>query len=139
MKGTLASRGFACVKSVCKAQRCPDYYYFVFVNLDLGLLESPWLLWMSYVLKVLFLGPGWCGSVDWVLACKPKGHWFDSQSGHMPGLQARSLVGGAWEATTHWCFSPCLSPSLPLSLRINKIKSFFKKKFYCLWFKHIFL
>ena len=34
MKGTLASRGFACVKSVCKAQRCPDYYYFVFVNLD---------------------------------------------------------------------------------------------------------
>ena len=33
--------------------------------------------------------------------CKPKGHWFNSQSGHMPGLQARSPVGGAREATTH--------------------------------------
>ena len=24
--------------------------------------------------------PGWCGSVDWVPACEPKGHQFDSQS-----------------------------------------------------------
>ena len=24
--------------------------------------------------------PGWCGSVDWVLACEPKGHQFNSQS-----------------------------------------------------------
>ena len=23
--------------------------------------------------------PGWCGSVDWVQACEPKGRWFDSQ------------------------------------------------------------
>ena len=30
----------------------------------------------------------WCGSVDWALACETKGHWFTSQSGHMPGLQA---------------------------------------------------
>ena len=66
--------------------------------------------------------PGWCGSVDWVLTCEPRGHWFDSQSGHMPWLQARSPVGGMWEATTHWCFSPSLSPSLPLSLKINKYK-----------------
>ena len=56
-----------------------------------------------------------CGSVDWVLACKSKGQWFDSWSGHMPGLQSRSPVGGAQETTTHWCFSP----SLP-SLKINK-------------------
>ena len=63
--------------------------------------------------------PGWCGSVDWVPACEPKGCWFDSQSGHMPGLWARSPVGGTWEATMHWCFSPSLSPSLPLSLKIN--------------------
>ena len=27
------------------------------------------------------------------------------------------------ESTTHWCFSPSLSPSLPLSLKVNKIKS----------------
>ena len=31
-------------------------------------------------------------------------------------------VGGAREATTHWCFSPFLSPSLPLSLK-NKNKN----------------
>ena len=64
--------------------------------------------------------PGWCGSVDWVLDWETKGHWFNSQSGHMPGLQARSPVGGVWEATTYWCFSPSLSPSLLLSLKINK-------------------
>ena len=62
--------------------------------------------------------PGWCGSVDWALACKPKGRWFNSQSGHMPGLQARSPVGGAWEAATQWCF-PFYLPPFP-SLKINK-------------------
>ena len=50
--------------------------------------------------------PGWCGLVDWTLACEPKDHWFYSQSGHMPGLWARYAVGDAREATTHWCFSP---------------------------------
>ena len=64
--------------------------------------------------------PGWCGSVDWVLGCKPKGHRFHSQSGCMPGLRARSLEGGTWEATTQWCFSPSLSPYLTLCLEINK-------------------
>ena len=49
---------------------------------------------------------------------EPNGCWFNSQAGHMPGLQ------GTREATTHWCFSPSLSPSLTLSLKINKI---FKK------------
>ena len=63
----------------------------------------------------------WCGSVDWVPACKSKGCWFDSQSGHMPGLQARSPVGGAQEATTDWCISP-FPPSLPFSLKITKWK-----------------
>ena len=62
--------------------------------------------------------PGWCGAVGWMPACELKGHWFDSQSGHMPGLQARSPVGGAREATTCWCFFPSL-PSFP-SLKINK-------------------
>ena len=58
---------------------------------------------------------GWCSSVDWAWACEPKGHQFDSQSGHMSGLQARSPVGSIQESTTHWCFSPSLSSSLPLS------------------------
>ena len=25
------------------------------------------------------MGPDQCGSVDWVLSCKVKGFWFDSQ------------------------------------------------------------
>ena len=40
-------------------------------------------------------------------------------------LGCGSPVGRVSEATTHYCFSPSLSPSLPLSLKINKI--FFKK------------
>ena len=58
--------------------------------------------------------PSWCGSVDWVPACQQKGCCFHSQSGHMPGLWAGSPVGGDLEATTHGCFSPSLSPYLPL-------------------------
>ena len=56
-------------------------------------------------------GPSWCGSVDWAPACEPKGRWFDSQSGHMPELWARSAVRGGWEATTYWYFSPSLALS----------------------------
>ena len=74
--------------------------------------------------KKHFSGPGWCGSVDWA-RCKPKGHWFNSRSGHMPGLQARSPVGGMWEATTHWCFSPS-RPPFPCLKRNKNI--FIKKK-----------
>ena len=70
-------------------------------------------------LKIGLMSPGWCGSVDWASACGPKGPWLDSQSGHMPGLQARSLVGGMWEAATHWCFSPSLSPLLTLCLKMK--------------------
>ena len=35
-------------------------------------------------------------------------------------VRARSPVGSVWEATTRWCFSPSLSPSLTLSLKVNK-------------------
>ena len=52
-----------------------------------------------------------------MLARKPKGHWFNSQSGHMPGLQVRSPVGDMWEASTHWCLS-------------NKIKQVSGAQFY---------
>ena len=46
---------------------------------------------------------GLAGVAQWIelQACEPKGHCFDSHSGHMPGLQVRSPVGGAQEATTH--------------------------------------
>ena len=72
-----------------------------------------------FIFKIYF-SPGLCGSVDWALAWEPEGFWLNFQSGHMPGLQARSPVGGTWEATTQWCFSPSVSPSFTLSLKINK-------------------
>ena len=86
-------------------------------------LNSPYWPILYLVPQVLKLQvhPGWCGSVDWVPASLwTKGCQFNSQSGHMPGLQARTPVRGTWEATTHCCFSPSLSPSFPLSLKINK-------------------
>ena len=43
-------------------------------------------------LKCIVLSPDWCSSVDWALACEPKGHRFSSQSGYMPRLWARSPV-----------------------------------------------
>ena len=64
------------------------------------------------------------GSVDWVLACEPKGYWFSSQSGHIPELWARSPAGGMWEAAVslsrtdislHFCL--LLFPSLQ---KLNK-------------------
>ena len=69
--------------------------------------------------------PGWCGSVDGVQAWESKGRWFepdwfDYQSGHVPGLPAGPQWGAMQEATTHRCFSPSLSPSFPLFLKINK-------------------
>ena len=68
--------------------------------------------------------PGWCSSVDWVLACEPKGHWFDSQLGHMPGFWPRFPVGGMREAT-NWCILHTLVFlslffSLPSPLSENK-------------------
>ena len=102
-------------------------------ELTWGLVSHP-LFYRKNEIKIKYFCPGWCGSVDWAPACEPKDRWFDSQSGHRPGLQARLPVGGAWEATTHWSFSSSLSPSplspsFPLSLKINKI--FKKKKIIC--------
>ena len=60
------------------------------------------------------------GVAQWI-ECSPRTSLrFNSRLGHMPGLWSGSPVGSVWEATTHWCFSPSLSPSLPLSLKINK-------------------
>ena len=64
---------------------------------------QPWLLWFSGL----------------SVACELKAHQFDSRSGHMPGVWARSPVGSLQEAANR-CFSPSVSPSHPLSLNINK-------------------
>ena len=45
-------------------------------------------------MNIKMVGPGWYGSVDRAPACEPKGHGFDSQSGHMPELWTGSPVGG---------------------------------------------
>ena len=65
--------------------------------------------------------PGWCGSVDWAPACELKGLWFDSQSGHVPGLRVRSPVGVS-ERQPHIDVSlPLfLPPSLPFSVKVNQ-------------------
>ena len=70
--------------------------------------------------------PNWCGSVGWLLSSKPKGHQFDSWSEHMPGLRVLSLVGECEKqlidvSLSCQCFSPSLSSSIPLSLKINRI------------------
>ena len=52
------------------------------------------------------------GVAQWT-ECQPANQGVASlfpSLGHKPGLQARSPVGGMQEATTHWCFSPSLSP-----------------------------
>ena len=92
-------------------------FCFIFNTYSLGCFKT---LANFELFRKTWFCPGWCGSVDWTWACEPKGHWFDSQSGHLPGLWARSPVWGTWEASTHWCLSLSLFPSLPLSLNINK-------------------
>ena len=73
----------------------------------------------------MVISPGWCGSVDWAWACELKSCWFSSQSGHMPGLQTRSLVG-AREATTHWWV---LSFSFSFPSPLSKDKLHIQKKY----------
>ena len=46
--------------------------------------------------------------------------FIDIDIGVLPGLWARSPVRGVQEATRHRCFFLSLSPSLLLSLKINK-------------------
>ena len=85
------------------------------------------LLGKTFFFNKRWCCPDWYGSVGWALSQEVKVCWFDSWSGHMPGL----WVKGHCERQptnvplSHWCFSPSLSLSLPLSQKINKI---FKKK-----------
>ena len=54
-----------------------------------GLVENGWYMIEIYnhlLNKRINLHPGWCGSVNWAPACQPKNHWFNSQSGNIPGL-----------------------------------------------------
>ena len=78
----------------------------------------------SHDQKLGTFSPVLCGSVGWVSFCKAKGRWLDSRSNQVVGSVPSQ---GACErqpiivCLSHRCFSPSLSPSLPLSLKINKI------------------
>ena len=56
--------------------------------------------------------------MDWALACELKGHWFDSGSGHMPGLQVGSLHLAQWgrARSNQLIFLSHITVSLPLFL-----------------------
>ena len=71
--------------------------------------------------------PGWCGSVDSMPACEPKGHWFNSWSGQVPGLQARSPLGGVWEETSHSISHISMFLSLFFSLPSSPSKKWINK------------
>ena len=74
-----------------------------------GILQSDWLV-LFKTIKVAVIGVAqWVGH----RSANQKGGQFDSQSGHMPGLWARSPVWGVREETL--IFLSSLSPSLPLS------------------------
>ena len=99
--------------SIIKTKVSQDKYFFLF-------FVKHCVIFCTHILLFKTFCPGWCSSADWVWACEPKGHWLESQSGHMPVLWAGSPVGGAQEATTQWGVSPSFSFP-PLSLKINKI------------------
>ena len=80
--------------------------------------------------KIVYI-PGWCGSVGWALDYELKGCWFNSQSGHMPGLWARSWFGGGQEATDGWfsCTLLFFYTSFFLSLSLKNEMSSLRKYF----------
>ena len=67
------------------------------------------------------LGPGWCGSGDWSLACELKGCWFDFLSGNMPGLWAHLCERQQIDVSLAHQYSSLSFSLPPLSLKINKI------------------
>ena len=117
----VAELAVCCLQSVLPCSRLWTYFANLVSSALVGVYN--YRNWKTCQITLFFKenvdGPDWYGSVGWGLSHKPKVHWFDSQSGHRPGLWARSLVGGVGEATDQ-CFSPFLSPSFPFLLKINK-------------------
>ena len=93
-----------------------------------GFMNSYWdlcpMLVHSLTLKS-FWSCGWCGLVDWVLACQTKkSHvWFPVRAHAWVVTQVPQL--GACEkqpiyvSLAHWCFSPFLPP-FPSLWKVNK-------------------
>ena len=87
-----------------------NVYFFFFarrfkiISSHLKMKRVPWLVWLSG----LSAGLQTKGSL---VPFPVRAHaWVGGQV----------CRGSVWGATTHWCFSPSLSPSLPLSLKKNK-------------------
>ena len=79
-----------------------------------------WGVGMGKSGKISTPRPDWCDSVDWALACEPKGCRFISQSEHMSGLLARSPAGGS-ASSNHTLMFLSLSFSFPsLLYKLNK-------------------
>ena len=72
------------------------------------------ILSLELAVNTKIIRPDWCGSVGRVSSFEPADFW----SQHTPGFEASFPAGGVQEATNQ-CFSPSLSSSLPLSLKIN--------------------
>ena len=72
------------------------------------------LLKICVNMENVYVMPWLDDSVGWASSCKPRGHQFDSRTQHVPGLPARSPVGGVWEATNQFLSLPLSFPS-PLS------------------------
>ena len=51
--------------------------------------------------EYIYICPGWCGSVVECQTANQRVTGSIPSRGHIPGLQARSRVGGMQEATTH--------------------------------------
>ena len=113
------SKGFIALTSFPWFPKIDNRFFYLFFS-EFYSSHVAFTVMIIVTISKIKISPGRCGSVDWAPACKPKGCHFNSQSGHMPGLWVRSPVWGSQEATTYWCFSPFLSPSLPLFLKINE-------------------
>ena len=104
-----------------------SFYEFVYIVHYSHLLLSPPLEWHTTSWREVVPNnvsksthtPGWCGSVDWVLTCKPEGPRFDSQ------FRAHAWVAGQVPSRgpmrgNHTLTFLCLSFSLPSFLKVNK-------------------
>ena len=126
------------VKNTCLLFQLPSPWYYVTVAHANKDRKTVWVSGSGYEKSVLSnqlcceptttsknkVSPGWCGSVDWTPACKPKGCRFNSQS------RAHAWVAGQVPSRgcargNHTLILLSLSFSLPSPLSKNKeIKAF---------------
>ena len=115
---TIGTPGFIKLKcKLCRRKKKIKVGTLKFVSITKNILKKRFLTKriLCYFGDILKSNLALAGVAQWIecWAAKPKGDQFNSQSGHLHRLQARSPVGGTWEATTHPSMSLSLSCSLP--------------------------